>query len=277
MVELNTNVQLPPIDFSLLNQAGNTKEQQADMIAESYPELSRDEVMSYVDFYNSLGIPIGQDAIDNLVGGNPILTNPVVVNEIATEVVESLENPWFSPNPFATFFILFMELQNKLSEIKVAEGMVTASMIGLSLDMAEDLAGIISEIYENEAKQAIVSGICNLIGGTISAVCGGMGLSRAGAGKAGIAQAGALGAIGSGVGQVFSAIDKFATAHFQFRRATLEYSKTIIENALKVIQDRGMSSSAEAQRTADEMISQILQKLDKIIDEAYRAHGFQVH
>lgn len=278
MVDLNLNIQLPPIDFNLLNQAGNTTGQQADMIAASYPELSRDEIMSYVEFYNSLGVPIGKDAIDNLVGGNPIIADPAVVNAVASEVVQSLENPWFAPNPFATFFILFMELQAELTKIKVAEGLLTGEMINMSLDTAKDLAGITKAIYENEAQQAMVSAFVNLAGGIASCACSAMAFKSISAGgQAGFARATAWGSLGGGLGQLATAADKFATYHFQMKRAMLEWNKTIVEAALKVIQDRGISSPAEAQRTADEMISQILQKLDKIIDEAYRAHGFQVH
>ncbi len=277
MVDLNLNMELPqPSFFEGLNN--QSTEQQAQTLSVAYPELSQDEIIAYVEFYSNLGIPFNADALQNLLAGDPILTTPVTVSGVMTEVVESLENAWFSPNPFATFFVLFLELQSKLSEIKVAEAEVMSSMINMSLDMAEDLAGIIREIYNNEAKKAIVSGICNLVGGLVSMGAGAYGIAKIRPGsQAGIASAQSAGAIGSGFGQVMTAVDKFVTAAFDFRRADLEYSKTIIENAIKVIQDRGMSSASEAQRAADELISQILQKLDKIIDEAYRAHGFQVH
>lgn len=270
MVDLNLNIQLPPIDFNLLNQAGNTTEQKADMIAASYPELSRDEIMSYVQFYDSLGVPIGQNAIDNLVAGNPALGDPAVITAVTSEVVQSLENPWFAPNPFATFFILFMELQAELTKIKIEEGMLTGEMINMSLDTSKDLAGITKAIYEKQAEMAIVSAICTGIGGAFSAVMGGVGLAKPG-------QAMSWGAIGGGGQAIMGSIDKFIQSGLLKDQALLEWSKTIVEAALKVIQDRGISSPAEAQRAADEMISQILQKLDKIIDEAYRAHGFQVH
>lgn len=276
MVDLNLNMDLPPPSFfEELNQ--QTTQQQINTLSVAYPELSQDEIVAYVEFYSDLGIPFNTDALQNLLAGDPILTEPRAANTALNEIVASTKNIWFSPNPFATFFILFLELQAKLTEIKVAEAEVMSTMINLTLDMAEDLAGIIHEIYENEAWKAIASGICNFIGGLASAGFGAAGLSKIGGGAAGIAQAQSLGAIGGGIGQISSAIDKFVTAHFDFRRADLEYSKTIIENALKVLQDRGMASASEAQRTADELIAQILQKLDKIIDEAYRAHGFQVH
>ena len=276
MVDLNLNMDIPPPTFfEELNQG--TTQQQAETLSVAYPELTQDEIVAYVEYYNELGIPFGADALQNLLAGDPILTDPVVIDSVMAETWETLENPWFSPNPFATFFVLFLELQSKLSEIKVAEAEVMSSMINMSLDMAQDLAGIVREIYNNEAKKAIASGICNLVGGLVSMGAGAYGLSKIGGGQKGIAAAQSAGAIGSGFGQVMTAIDKFVTAAFDFRRADLEYSKTIIENAIKVIQDRGMSSASEAQRTADELISQILQKLDKIIDEAYRAHGFQVH
>ncbi|CCB92074.1 putative uncharacterized protein [Waddlia chondrophila 2032/99] len=276
MVDLNLNMDLPPPSFfEELNQ--QTTQQQINTLSVAYPELSQDEIVAYVEFYSDLGIPFNTDALQNLLAGDPILTEPRAANTALNEIVASTKNIWFSPNPFATFFILFLELQAKLTEIKVAEAEVMSTMINLTLDMAEDLAGIIHEIYENEAKKAIVSGVMNLVGGLASAGFGAAGLSKIGGGAAGIAQAQSLGAIGGGIGQISSAIDKFVTAGFDFRRADLEYSKTIIENALKVLQDRGMASASEAQRTADELIAQILQKLDKIIDEAYRAHGFQVH
>jgi len=276
MVDLNLNMELPqPSFFEGLNN--QSTEQQAQTLSVAYPELSQDEIIAYVEFYSNLGIPFNADALQNLLAGDPILTQPNSVSGVMTEVVKSLENAWFSPNPFATFFVLFLELQSKLSEIKVAEAEVMSSMINMSLDMAQDLAGIIREIYNNEAKKAIVSGICNLVGGLVSMGAGAYGLAKIPGGQAGIASAQSAGAIGSGFGQVMTAVDKFVSAGFDFRRADLEYSKTIIENAMKVIQDRGMSSASEAQRAADELISQILQKLDKIIDEAYRAHGFQVH
>ncbi|ADI38954.1 hypothetical protein [Waddlia chondrophila] len=276
MVDLNLNMDLPPPSFfEELNQ--QTTQQQINTLSVAYPELSQDEIVAYVEFYSDLGIPFNTDALQNLLASDPILTEPRAANTALNEIVASTKNIWFSPNPFATFFILFLELQAKLTEIKVAEAEVMSTMINLTLDMAEDLAGIIHEIYENEAWKAIASGICNFIGGLASVGFGIAGLSKIGGGAAGIAQAQSLGAIGGGIGQISSAIDKFVTAGFDFRRADLEYSKTIIENALKVLQDRGMASASEAQRTADELIAQILQKLDKIIDEAYRAHGFQVH
>lgn len=281
MPELNTGApNLTPANYDLIKAPGDTTQQKAEMLMKENPELSRDEAVSFVQYFQDLGIPIGKDAADGVVGSNPVLVKPTNVDKAAGEVENAKENPWFSPNPFATFFVLFLELQSKLSEIKVAEGMVASGLVNMSLDMAKDLANITKEIYENEAKQAIASGICNLVGGLASATGGAMGLGviRGGkGGQVGIAKATAYGAIGGGAGQIAGAVDKFVQAHFQFRRAVLEFSKTVIENSLKIIQDRGMSSAAEAQRTADEMISQILQKLDKIIDEAYRAHGFQVH
>lgn len=276
MVDLNLNMDLPPPSFfEELNQ--QTTQQQINTLSVAYPELSQDEIVAYVEFYSDLGIPFNTDALQNLLASDPILTEPRAANTALNEIVASTKNIWFSPNPFATFFILFLELQAKLTEIKVAEAEVMSTMINLTLDMAEDLAGIIHEIYENEAIKATVSAWCNLAGGLASAGFGALGLSKIGGGAAGIAQAQSFGAIGGGIGQISSAVDKFVTAHFDKIRADLEYSKTIIENALKVLQDRGMASASEAQRTADELIAQILQKLDKIIDEAYRAHGFQVH
>lgn len=275
-VNLNLNMEIPPPSFfEGLNK--QTTQQQAETLSVAYPELSQDEIVAYVEFYNDLGIPQSAETLEKLLSGDPILPPPVTLDGVMGGVVEAKGNPWLSPNPFATFFVLFMELQSKLSEIKVAEGLVASEMINMSLDMAEDLAGLIKDIYENEAQKAIWTGIVNLAVGLISAGCTFAAFKNIGGGQAGIARAQSWGAAGSAVGQLGGAASSFISAGFDLRKAELEYAKTIVENALRVIQDRGISSAIESQKTADELISQILQKLDKIIDEAYRAHGFQVH
>ncbi len=60
------------------------------------------------------------------------------------------------------------------------------------------------------------------------------------------------------------------------KKAALEATKTLTENALKVA-ERRLSSASDAYKTADEMITQILQNLQKVIDEAYKAHGWSTH
>jgi hypothetical protein len=266
--DLNLNFSLtPPLNFEELNKS--SVEQQADAIVEAYPELSRDEVISYVQYYNSIGVDLNQNAINNLLAGDPVLADPAVVNTVMSTIIESKNgNPWLNANPFATFFILFLELQSELSKIKVAEGMTQATMINLTLDMSKDLAGIIKQIYENEAHQLMVAAICAGVGGGLSAIGGGFSIGTGNMGWQ---------AMGQGMGQIVTMAEKLVASDIALQRASLEFFKTIIENAMKVLQDRGMGSASESQRTADEMISQILQKLDKIIDEAYKAHGFQVH
>lgn len=257
----------PPVNQSVENQS--EKKNLAQNMVANNPDLTMDQAVDMLTYIESMGTNLNQSNVDNLQTGNPILVKPAVVDSVVSEVLSSKEgNPWFEANPFATIAICLLELAADLSQIKLNEGMVQSMMINTTLDMAQDLASIIKDIHENEAMMHIAAAVSAGIGGVANAV-----------GGAASVKTGNLGyqAMGQGVGQIATMGEKIVAAILTFDKAQLEYSKTIIENAMRVLQDRGMASAGEAQRSADEMIGQILQKLDKIIDEAYRAHGFQVH
>ncbi len=256
-----------PIDLSTMNQS--EKQNLAETMVSNNPDLTMDQAVDMLTYVESMGVNLDQSHIDNLQTGNPILVPPAVVDAVVSEVLSNIEgNAWFSPNPFATITICMLELQAELSKIKLEEGMIQSVMINTTLDMAKDLADTIKDIHHNEAMMHIAAAVAAGIGGIANAI-----------GGAGSIKTGNMGyqALGQGIGQIATMGEKIVAAILTLDKAQLEYSKTIIENAMRILQDRGMSSASEAQRAADEMISQILQKLDKIIDEAYRAHGFQVH
>lgn len=244
------------------------------MIAQN-PDLAsiRDELVSYVTSqFQGIVSQYEQRVLDHMTGSNPVLNFPETAKgaDIA-QIQRGMDNPWFKANPYATFFSLFLDLSAEMSKIKMNEGMMMAHFTDLVLSMSKDQAEIVKEIHETEAMMHIAAAVANAVGGVACIGGGYMGITRFQ--TTGMAWT----TVGQGIGQLTTAAEKAIDAVFTFHRAELEYMKTINENAMRVLQDRGITAAVDAFKAGDEVISQVLQALNKMIDEAFKAHGFQIH
>lgn len=276
MSVLNGLVHLPPPPPQTL-----TTEQQIEAFQTAYPDMPKDEIVAFVNFYQGvMQLDTSKLNFDTVTPNDPQLNSPKGLSGTAgTENTSGTsgnfkENPWLSANPFATFFTIFLELQAELTKIKVAEGMMEGQIMMDSLSMAKDLAKVVKDLKKEEMLMNIASAITSGLGAVFSIVISTAGFANKGP-NGEFNQGYSL--FGQGTQSAVNMAEKTLHAIINAKQAELEFTKTIMESCLRLLQDRGISTHTEAQKTADEMISQLLQKLDKIIDEEMRAHGFQVH
>lgn len=181
-------------------------------------------------------------------------------------------NPWLAANPLATFTICFLELSYVLAQLKLREAELGAQTILAMTALTGDIAQLIKDIGEAEAighfvsaGMALGSAVTNLVGG---------GLARSGNPNAGQIQSKM--AQVTGFASLFNVGDEIAKGIITLQKSTMEATKTFAENEKQLLQDQ-LGKAADAYKTAEGMLDQILQTLVKLYDESYRAHGWQTH
>ena len=126
-----------------------------DRMIVTNPELEpfRDELVDAMDAQLQGLVTYAQNVLDDLQGGDPVLADPLTIDVGNADLIAEVNgNPWLAANPYATFFLLFLEVCSEMSKIKLNEGMMLSEMTNLIMDMAKDQASLIKQIYELEAK-----------------------------------------------------------------------------------------------------------------------------
>lgn len=281
-----------PIDFSSLDQ---TKiQQKATQLAKNSP-LAQDTIEKFLTHLVKNGGELGSSELDALEADNPILVFSDTSTSNAAKMQKVIDaNPWFSPNPLVAFMINFMELLVEMMKIKLVEAIeVLAPAINMIMKMAKDIAHLIKDIAHKEMAMHIAAAVAAGVTATASVLSVAYSIGEISSAKtevmggpegktptkelsvaegmriAGYTQA--IQQMGSAVGKI---TEESTAAAMKMQKAPLEALKTIIEHALKIIGDRRMNSAIDAYKEADSIVSQLLQNLQKIIDENIRAHGF---
>jgi hypothetical protein len=181
----------------------------------------------------------------------------------------------------ATFTVIYLELAAVLSQAKLEEGMIAADSVILMAQLAEEIADLIIELGEAERDAYIVSA-CMALASGVTQIAGGFAaikMSRV-QGEHGMTTDSGLLSTRTmqvqGISKLFDAGDAISKAIHAMKKAELDALKTITENMLKAMERRA-SGATEEYKANNDMLTQVLQNLQKIIDEAYKAHGWQVH
>lgn len=269
-----------PIDLSQVSHS--EIEQAADTLIQEGSPFTKDELISQLTYMKDHGITLQQKNIDNVLSGDPILSSPEILTIGLDELNEIVAaNPWMEANPFATFVINFLELSALMSKIKLDEALThIAGSINMIMSMAQDQAELIMDSAEAEAMMHFASAAAAAAGGAFMAASGGIGLAKLKGKNVSQAQITRVQSfnmiVGQAMPQFMTSFEKVVHGVGTLHKGAIDAFKTIIENALK-IEERRLNSAIDSYKAADDQIREILQTLGKIIDEAYKAHGFQVH
>lgn len=189
-------------------------------------------------------------------------------------------NPWLSGGSYITFLMAFMELQRVLMKNKMVQGNIELASMELTYRLAKETATMIMEI----AKENQMIHIVQAVGAGVS-----IGFAVAGFGASALGVAGKLPgtqglsveqtisfstAVSSAFSAVGGGIDKFMGSTTQAATdmgiAQKEGAKETLQ-AVRTLIQRQMEKSGEAFKASEDLISQLLQTLDKMRDSLHQA------
>ncbi len=272
-----------------------------DRMIETDPslEIHRDVLMSATTAALKGAVSYPEGFLNKVNSDNPGLPPPTSVDLAPAEMQSVVSgNKWFTGNAMAMLFLLMLDLAALMSQSKLSEADVIATMVNLSMEMAGDISDLIIEISKNEAQQQRNTAIADIVGGVLNAVGSlasigmqlkGMSISNKalapGTTKieantlnqraAGYSQTGgAIAGVTGGAGGIAKGVVGFINAELTLDRGKMEGQKAIMEAAQRIIQDRGVNAAVDAYKGFDDTIGQILQLLNKIVDENLKSHGF---
>jgi len=263
-------------------------EQAADnIVATGETTWTKDQIVSYLSHLKETGGSLSQKDINLINADNPALPRPMDLSlGVQDTRAATTGNKWLSPNPFATFTINMLELAHILSKIKLQESEKTGEAIVRMAQSATEIADMIKDAGYAEAVMHYVSGGMAIGSGLTSAV-GGYATKKFAANNTAkfaksnpdlqpggyqIVEMQRINMMVEGVKSSWSAADNFTKAVMTLKKTNAEALRQIEENVLRTIQQE-LDSSRSAYQTSAEMITQTLQQLQKIIDEAYKAHS----
>jgi len=274
-----------------LQQMALQIQQQGQAQDPNYP-LSVDDIVSQLQYLKDNGISLNQGMVDNLDAGEPALTTPPadpggggggVVQQTGAAMQS---NPWLNANPYAVLNMVMLDLAFEMAQAKLEEGLQASTTIMDMTSMAADIAQTDIEIGQTEFESDVVSGCMQLAGGLASIAGGIASMSPT---KVGVdeetgedimgldpTRAGAIQGITSGLSGALTGIAKITEGIFALQKAELEAEKTMDQNMAKIYEQR-LSTAMDNYKSFNDMIGQTLQQLQKMIDEAYKAFGWQIH
>lgn len=259
---------VPPNLAGLFGQIGQTVVQSGQQALQNAKNTTSDELVRSMQ----KNVTEMQTYINNINSSEPRLIPKGNDDIKAKSDCLAKGNPWLAANPLATFTICFLELSYVLAQLKLREAELGAQTILAMTALTGDIAQLIKDIGEAEAighfvsaGMALGSAVTNLVGG---------GLARSGNPNAGIMQSRM--AQVTGTAALFNVGDEIAKGIITLQKSTMEATKAFAENEKQLLQDQ-LGKAADAYKTAEGMLDQILQTLVKLYDESYRAHGWQTH
>ena len=282
-MSMNTNVNsgLPqlnaPLDLTALTD--QQLQDEAAALAKTTPYFTQDQIMDQLTFLKEHGISLEQNNIDNLVAGNPILTAPDIEQTVFPQTLATgtTGNYWLSPNPLVTFMITYLSLLSELQREKLSEAKLMVQSIQMSYDLAKDSADLTIKSANAERDMDIAAAVA----GAITVVASVASFAKASSlRKSGDADEGTITAwtqlIGQGGSALGTIMEKSVDAQQALVKGEAEAEKILVDCITKIVQRR-MDSAVDTYKAIDDMMSQFLQNLQKMIDENFKAHGFQVH
>lgn len=259
-----------PIDLS--NVSNTQIDQAAQQIDQAGSPFTKDQIAGALLYLKNQGVDLSQNAVARLMAGEPVIPppNPEAANAMKDVSGTMGLNSWLKPNPIATLSVLMLELAFVLSQTKLEEGQRAADYIVKSFDLAKEISQFIKDIGQKEYEMALASGISTIVGGALSIGFAGVALKKGGPNSHAITQ------IGQGLSQIASGSGEVAKGTIGLQKSNLEAQKNLTEQ-MKQQTEQLMQKASEEYKNMGDLINQVLQNLQKIVDEAYRAHGFQVH
>lgn len=211
----------------------------------------------------------------------PVLAAPLPGTQPPTPAqINTLVQNWLQSTPLTMFVVCFLKMSSEQSKQQLLEGLAEAITLNAMGKLTQDQADAIKRSYEKEAEMNIAAAVAG--GLTLAGSVGSLGVGAYMKSTIGGKTASKMETITyttTAIQQGSSALgnigEKGFDASANISKGEIDAIKTMVENHLKLIEQRQQSAAQHA-KGFDDFIAQLLQTLSKMVSENIKAHSMQI-